>query len=158
MTDNFYNTRFAIIGAAGYVGPRHMRAINELGGGLVAALDPSDSVGVIEKLNIFPGEIEQRVSVAKRYNAALSDTSVITPPLDNGITSVWAQYTVRLPSVNRNEVATVLARQGIPTNVYYPKSLNRQPAYARYQAIAGEVPISERLPGEVLSRGRLIPR
>ena len=39
---------FALIGAAGFVAPRHMRAIRETGGKLVAALDPSDSVGVID--------------------------------------------------------------------------------------------------------------
>ena len=40
--------RFALIGAAGYVAPRHMKAIKETGGELVAILDPSDSVGVID--------------------------------------------------------------------------------------------------------------
>ncbi|MBF0249708.1 MAG: Gfo/Idh/MocA family oxidoreductase [Alphaproteobacteria bacterium] len=40
--------RFALIGAAGYVAPRHMKAMKEVGGDLVAAYDPSDSVGVID--------------------------------------------------------------------------------------------------------------
>ncbi|MBK1632326.1 oxidoreductase [Thiohalocapsa halophila] len=39
---------YALIGAAGFVAPRHMKAIRETGGTLVAALDPSDSVGVID--------------------------------------------------------------------------------------------------------------
>ena len=43
---------FALIGAAGYVAPRHMKAIKETGNDLVAALDPSDSVGVID--SYFP--------------------------------------------------------------------------------------------------------
>jgi UDP-N-acetyl-2-amino-2-deoxyglucuronate dehydrogenase len=43
---------FALIGAAGYVEPRHLRAIKETGGALRAALDPSDSVGVID--SFFP--------------------------------------------------------------------------------------------------------
>ena len=43
---------FAIIGAAGYIAPRHMRAIKETGHDLVAALDPSDSVGIID--SFFP--------------------------------------------------------------------------------------------------------
>ncbi|HOV04981.1 MAG TPA: oxidoreductase, partial [Kaistiaceae bacterium] len=38
------NKRFGLIGAAGYVAPRHMRAIKEVGGNLVAAFDPNDSV------------------------------------------------------------------------------------------------------------------
>ncbi len=43
---------FAIIGAAGYIAPRHMKAIKETGNKLVAALDPSDSVGVMD--SYFP--------------------------------------------------------------------------------------------------------
>lgn len=39
---------FALIGAAGYIAPRHMKAIRETGNVLVAALDPFDSVGVID--------------------------------------------------------------------------------------------------------------
>ncbi|MFA5903373.1 MAG: Gfo/Idh/MocA family oxidoreductase [Desulfobacula sp.] len=39
---------FALIGAAGYVAPKHMRAIKETGNTLVAALDKSDSVGILD--------------------------------------------------------------------------------------------------------------
>lgn len=44
--------RFALVGAAGYIAPRHMRAIQEIGGELVAAVDPNDSVGIID--SYFP--------------------------------------------------------------------------------------------------------
>lgn len=43
---------FALVGAAGYIAPRHMQAIRETGNRLVAAFDPNDSVGVID--NYFP--------------------------------------------------------------------------------------------------------
>lgn len=43
---------FGLIGAAGYIAPRHMQAIRDTGNQLVAALDPSDSVGVID--SYFP--------------------------------------------------------------------------------------------------------
>lgn len=39
---------FALIGAAGYIAPRHMRAIKETGGELVAAFDPYDGIGVMD--------------------------------------------------------------------------------------------------------------
>lgn len=39
---------FALIGAAGYIAPRHMQAIRETGNDLIAALDPNDSVGIID--------------------------------------------------------------------------------------------------------------
>ena len=44
--------RFALVGAAGYIAPRHMKAIRDTGHELVAALDPNDSVGVID--SYFP--------------------------------------------------------------------------------------------------------
>jgi len=42
-------SRFALIGAAGYIATRHMKAIAETGNALVAAFDPNDSVGVIDQ-------------------------------------------------------------------------------------------------------------
>ncbi len=41
--------RFVLIGAAGYIAPRHMQAIKHAGGDLVAALDPHDAVGVLDQ-------------------------------------------------------------------------------------------------------------
>jgi len=48
--DRIHN--FALIGAAGYIAPRHMRAIKDTGNNLVAALDKFDSVGIID--SFFP--------------------------------------------------------------------------------------------------------
>lgn len=47
--------KFALVGAAGYVAPKHMKAIKEVGGMLVTAYDHSDSVGVIDKY--FPKSV-----------------------------------------------------------------------------------------------------
>lgn len=52
MRDDNPTLRFALIGAAGYVAPRHMKAIKDVGGELVAALDPHDSVGILD--SYFP--------------------------------------------------------------------------------------------------------
>jgi UDP-N-acetyl-2-amino-2-deoxyglucuronate dehydrogenase len=43
---------FALVGAAGFIAPRHLKAIKETGSNLVAALDPKDSVGIID--SYFP--------------------------------------------------------------------------------------------------------
>lgn len=45
--------RFALIGAGGYIAPRHMKAIKETGNELVAAIDKNDSVGIMD--SYFPG-------------------------------------------------------------------------------------------------------
>lgn len=44
--------RFALIGAAGYIAPRHMKAIKDTGNDLVAAMDVNDSVGILD--STFP--------------------------------------------------------------------------------------------------------
>lgn len=44
MTKNF-----AVIGVGGYVAPRHLKAIQETGNRLVAAVDPNDSVGILDR-------------------------------------------------------------------------------------------------------------
>lgn len=46
------NKNFALIGAAGYIAPRHMKAIKDTGNNLLAAIDPSDSVGIMD--SYFP--------------------------------------------------------------------------------------------------------
>jgi UDP-N-acetyl-2-amino-2-deoxyglucuronate dehydrogenase len=53
---------FAIIGVAGYIAPRHLKAIKETGNRLLAAVDPSDSVGILDQFSFnvrFFTEIER---------------------------------------------------------------------------------------------------
>jgi UDP-N-acetyl-2-amino-2-deoxyglucuronate dehydrogenase len=53
---------FALIGAAGYIAPRHLKAIADTGNRLVAAVDPKDSVGVLDRYFVdarFFTEIER---------------------------------------------------------------------------------------------------
>ncbi|MCK5100908.1 MAG: Gfo/Idh/MocA family oxidoreductase [Desulfobacteraceae bacterium] len=45
------NYNFALIGAAGYVAPRHMKAVKDTGNNLIAALDKSDSVGILDSFS-----------------------------------------------------------------------------------------------------------
>ena len=52
MTTKKHPLNFALIGAAGFVAPRHMKAIKETGNNLLAALDPYDGVGIMD--SYFP--------------------------------------------------------------------------------------------------------
>jgi UDP-N-acetyl-2-amino-2-deoxyglucuronate dehydrogenase len=52
MKDNLTMHRFVLIGSAGFVAPRHMKAIKETGNQMVASFDPNDSVGIID--SYFP--------------------------------------------------------------------------------------------------------
>jgi UDP-N-acetyl-2-amino-2-deoxyglucuronate dehydrogenase len=48
VSENLNPRNFALIGAGGYIAPRHMKAIRDTGNRLVAAVDRSDSVGILD--------------------------------------------------------------------------------------------------------------
>ncbi len=116
--------------------------------GTNARLDTLQAAILLEKLAIFPDEIERRQRVADRYSAALSKVAR-TPRLKPGRTSVWAQYTLILE--NRDAVQASLKAAGVPSVVYYPRPLNAQTAYRGFPVAPGGAPVSERLSASVLS-------
>ena len=112
--------------------------------------DTIQAAVLIEKLKIFSDEIAARNRIARHYGEALADL-VKVPCLTDGATSVWAQYTIRLPAGRRDDFAAALKAQGIPTAVYYPIPLNRQEAYRHFPVVDGGVPVCEQLAEEVIS-------
>jgi dTDP-4-amino-4,6-dideoxygalactose transaminase len=118
--------------------------------GMTGRLDTIQAAVLLEKLKIFPDEIEGRQRVARRYNDALADIAVV-PRVPEGDTSVWAQYTIRLKPGLRDALADTLRAQGIPTAIYYPKPLHRQTAYRHYPVADGGLPVSDRMAEEVIS-------
>jgi UDP-N-acetyl-2-amino-2-deoxyglucuronate dehydrogenase len=69
---------FGLIGAAGYIAPRHMRAIKDIGGDLQVAFDPQDSVGIID--SFFP---DARFFVEfERFDRHIDKQRRSTEPLD----------------------------------------------------------------------------
>tara|TARA_R110002072_G_scaffold255129_2_gene413862 strand:- start:15206 stop:16162 length:957 start_codon:yes stop_codon:yes gene_type:complete len=76
---------FALIGAAGYIAPRHMKAIKETGNNLVAALDKNDSVGIID--SHFPEadffveyeRFDRHIDMLKREGTHLDYVSIASP-------------------------------------------------------------------------------
>ena len=118
--------------------------------GLTARLDTIQAAILIEKLRIFPDEIVARDRVAKRYDEMLADITIV-PRVAPDCTSVWAQYTIRLPDGTRDAVAAKLKVEGIPTAIYYPKPLHRQTAYQAFPVAEGGLPVSEKLSREVIS-------
>ncbi len=118
--------------------------------GMNGRLDTIQAAVLIEKLRIFPDEIETRDRVARRYNELLGDIATV-PQVPSGFGSVWAQYTIRLPAGRRDPLAATLRAQGIPTAQYYPKPTHRQTAYRDYPVVDGGLPVTDRLAGEVIS-------
>jgi UDP-N-acetyl-2-amino-2-deoxyglucuronate dehydrogenase len=76
---------FALIGAAGYVAPRHLRAIKECGGQLRAALDTSDSVGILD--SYFPDarfftefeRFDRHIDRSRRQGEKIDFISICSP-------------------------------------------------------------------------------
>jgi dTDP-4-amino-4,6-dideoxygalactose transaminase len=119
--------------------------------GLTGRLDTMQAAILIEKLKIFEDEIAARNKVAARYALGLGDV-VTVPRVASGATSVWAQYTIRLPhGSDRDGFAATLKAQGIPTAIYYPKSMHQQTAYRDFPVADGGLPASERLSCDVIS-------
>src|SRR5712692_9767069 len=119
--------------------------------GLTGRLDTMQAAILIEKLKIFEDEIAARNKVAERYARGLGNV-VAVPRLASGCTSVWAQYTIRLPDgIDRDGFAAALKAQGIPTAIYYPKSMHQQTAYRDFPVADGGLPISEALSDDVIS-------
>jgi dTDP-4-amino-4,6-dideoxygalactose transaminase len=119
--------------------------------GLTGRLDTMQAAILIEKLKIFDDEIAARNKVAERYARGLGNV-VTVPHLAKGCSSVWAQYTIRLPrGVDRDGFAAALKAQGIPTAIYYVKSMHQQTAYRDYPVAEGGLPVSEKLSDDVIS-------
>jgi UDP-N-acetyl-2-amino-2-deoxyglucuronate dehydrogenase len=76
---------FALMGAAGYIAPRHMKAVRDTGNSLVAAFDPNDSVGVID--SYFPEadffteyeRFDRHVDLLRRRGQAIDYVSICSP-------------------------------------------------------------------------------
>jgi dTDP-4-amino-4,6-dideoxygalactose transaminase len=119
--------------------------------GLTGRLDTVQAAVLLEKLKIFEGEIDARNEVAERYAWGLGNV-VTVPHLTSGCTSVWAQYTIRLPKgCDRDGFAAALKAQGVPTAIYYPKSMHQQTAYKDFPVVDGGLPACERLSSDVIS-------
>jgi len=119
--------------------------------GLTGRLDTMQAAVLIEKLKIFEDEIAARNAVAERYARGLGNL-VTVPHLAAGCTSVWAQYTIRLPKgTDRDAFAADLKAQGVPTAIYYTKSMHQQTAYRDFPVAEGGLPASERLSDDVIS-------
>jgi UDP-N-acetyl-2-amino-2-deoxyglucuronate dehydrogenase len=85
MTEKKKPQNFALIGAAGYIAPRHMKAIRETGNNLLAALDPYDGVGIMDSyfphadFFIEPERFDRHLDKLRRIAASksrLQDTKV----------------------------------------------------------------------------------
>ncbi len=115
--------------------------------GVNSRLDTLQAAILLPKLDILKDEIERRTQVAKLYDKKLKEVGVMSIPyIEEGNISAWAQYTIRIN--NRDAVQEKLKEQGIPTMVYYPIPLNKQPAFEQYKC---DLSVGDEAANEVIS-------
>lgn len=118
--------------------------------GMNGRMDTLQAAILIEKLAIFPEEIELRQKVAKRYTEGLQDI-VKTPFVRSDCISTWAQYTVKVDPHKRKDIMERLKQEGVPSVVYYPFPIHHLQAYKDSLCATERLPVSEELSHSVLS-------
>lgn len=94
--------------------------------GINGRLDTLQAAVLLEKLDIFPGELILRQQIADRYQQWLPE-EVKRPVIKSHNTSVYAQYTIEVPE--RDRLQQAMQKRGIPTAVHYPLGLHEQPIF-----------------------------
>jgi dTDP-4-amino-4,6-dideoxygalactose transaminase len=122
--------------------------------GMNARISTIQAAILLEKLDIFPLELEKRQKVAEIYNKQFNklNLGIKTPTLIDKATSSWAQYTIILPDhVDRDKLQENLKSKNIPTAVYYPIPLNEHKPYENYPVSQEGLPVTIYLSKNVLS-------
>ncbi len=116
--------------------------------GVNSRLDTIQAAILLEKLKVFPEEIEMRDAVAQRYSEAFrASNRIVVPRVIEGAQSTWAQYTIQVP--DRDKLQADLKAQGVPTAVYYPIPLSAQKGYKQYPS--APTPVSDKICQTVIS-------
>ncbi|MFN9795062.1 MAG: DegT/DnrJ/EryC1/StrS family aminotransferase [Gemmatimonas sp.] len=118
--------------------------------GYNSRLDALQAAVLRAKLPHLSAWSEARRRNAAYYDAAFADVpELVTPWIDPANTSIYNQYTVRVP--RREAVQAHLKERGIGSNVYYPLPLHLQPCFAYLGYREGQCPEAEKASREVLS-------
>jgi len=116
--------------------------------GVGGRMDTVQCAVVLGKLDRFQWEVHERLRLGARYNELFAGrVNVVAQRADR--TSVFAQYTVIVD--NRELIQQKLKESGVPTAVHYPIPLNRQSAYQSLCKISGDLTVSDRMAGKVMS-------
>lgn len=114
--------------------------------GLNSRLDTLQAAVLQVKLRHFDDELKAVNHVASKYNSLLKG-KVLIPEIPEGMVSSWAQYTIQAD--NRDEIQGRLKAAGIPSMVYYPRTMSQQTAFSHLGQ--KPCPVAKRLTETVLS-------
>ena len=115
--------------------------------GINGRLDAIQAGVLNVKLKYFDDEIARRQEIAARYEQNLKN--VVTPFVERGNTSVWAQYCIRVK--DRARMLEICAQKGVPTGVYYPLPLHLQEVFKDLGYKKGDFAVSERVSEDIMA-------
>ena len=116
--------------------------------GLNSRLDTIQAAILLEKLKLFPKELELRREVAERYRTGIQNKSIL-PLGDEDFKSAWAQFTLKIEK--RDYIQSQLKNKKIPSVIYYPIPLKEQIGYSHYPEVSSGAKTSSVLSKKVLS-------
>ncbi|WP_425429685.1 DegT/DnrJ/EryC1/StrS family aminotransferase [Desulfuromusa kysingii] len=118
--------------------------------GINGRLDTIQAAILLQKIDIFPSELEARQRVAQTYSKLLQVVpSVLTPVIPDSYASAWAQYSILIQ--DRDGLQKKLKDASVPTGIYYSKPLHFQAAYLEIGHSPGDFPVSESVSARILS-------
>jgi UDP-2-acetamido-2-deoxy-ribo-hexuluronate aminotransferase len=118
--------------------------------GMNGRLDSMQAAVLLSKLAVFPEELAARERIAAYYDHRLSN-AVTVPARVPDSTSAWAIYSILLPDgTDRESFQAMLRADGVPTAIYYPRPLHRQPAYRDHHD-GTTLPVSESVADRIVA-------
>ena len=118
--------------------------------GMNGRLDTLQAAVLLAKLDAFDEELARREDIARHYDRRLHNLVTIPARVPDS-TSAWAIYAILLESeAARTALQTALRDAGVPSAIYYPRPLHKQPAYAGAHDGA-ELPVSEDLASRIMA-------
>jgi dTDP-4-amino-4,6-dideoxygalactose transaminase len=120
--------------------------------GYNARLDELQAAVLRIKLRRLDANNQRRRALAKMYSELLANVPGVTTPEDpGGERHVWYVYAIRVAGGKRDALREFLTERGIGTQIHYPVPIHMQDAAKFLGYREGELPVTERLAGEVLS-------
>ncbi len=120
--------------------------------GVNSRLDSIQAAVLNTKLPHLTSYENARIKAANWYDELLGNhPNIIIPKRNPQSTHVFHQYTIQLKNKNRDSIRKHLAARNIPSMIYYPIELHKQPAFAKFNTNNENFPVTEMLCKTVLS-------
>ncbi|KXV78331.1 DegT/DnrJ/EryC1/StrS family aminotransferase [Acetobacter cerevisiae] len=118
--------------------------------GMNGRLDTLQAAVLLAKLDGFKEELDRRDTIARAYDAGLADVVQVPVRVPNS-KSAWAIYAILLKDpAERAPLQARLKERGVPSAIYYPLPLHKQPAYRDHHD-GTALPVSEDLAQRILA-------